>query len=92
MLVSMGITFLLFCSGVFWDVRSIGNLQLQEWLLIVNPMLFIIESYRDVLMYRSSYNMNHLLLLGVGLGLCILVLHGLAAKLSRSIAARVTTA
>lgn len=92
MLVNMGITFLMFCSGIFWDVRSIGNLQLQEWLLIVNPLLFLIESYRDVLMYRSSYNMHHLVVLGMGLGLCILMLHGLSARLSRAIAARVTTA
>lgn len=89
MLIAMGITFLLFGSGIFWDIRSIENVELQQWLLIINPLLFLIDSYREVLINRSIYNLHHLLLLALATSLCLVVVHRLMAIMSRRIAARV---
>ena len=92
MIINMGMTFLLFCSGIFWDVRGIENTGIQEWLLILNPLLFLIEGYRDILIYRSGYNMTHLVVLGAGLSLFLMALHAFMARNSRNIAERVITA
>ena len=50
MLIQLGMVFLLFMSGVFWDVQSIQNIELIKWLSIFNPLLVILNAYRDVLM------------------------------------------
>ena len=46
--------FLLFVSGIFWDIDSIGNASLRENLLLVNPMASLINLYRSVLMEGSA--------------------------------------
>jgi len=54
LLVQLGMVFLLFVSGIFWDVDSIGNATLRENLLLVNPMASLIDLYRTVLMEGSA--------------------------------------
>jgi lipopolysaccharide transport system permease protein len=53
-LVQLGMVFLLFMSGIFWDIDSIGNAALRENLLLVNPMASVIDLYRTVLMEGSA--------------------------------------
>ena len=50
LLVQLGTVFLLFMSGIFWDIDSIGNAALRENLLLVNPLAALIDLYRQVLM------------------------------------------
>ena len=50
MLIQLGTIFLLFMSGVFWDVQSIQNADLVQWLSILNPLLVLLSAYREVLM------------------------------------------
>ena len=50
MLIQLGTVFLLFMSGVFWDVQSIQNADLVQWLSILNPLLVLLNAYREVLM------------------------------------------
>ena len=50
LLVQLGMVFLLFMLGIFWDIDSIGNAALRESLLLVNPMASLIDMYRSVLM------------------------------------------
>jgi lipopolysaccharide transport system permease protein len=50
MLIQLGMVFLLFMSGVFWDVQTIQNTELVQWLSISNPLLVLLNAYRDVLM------------------------------------------
>ena len=89
MLINMGMLFLLFCSGIFWDIRSIENVELQQLMLVINPLLFLIDAYREVLINRSVYSLEHLFWL-TGIVVVGLVLsHGLISKMSRKIAARV---
>ena len=54
LLVQLGMVFLLFMSGIFWDIDSIGNAALRENLLLVNPMASLIDLYRTVLMDGSA--------------------------------------
>ena len=50
MLVQLSTVFLLFMSGIFWDIDSIGNAALRENLLLVNPLAALIDLYRQILM------------------------------------------
>ena len=53
---------MLFVSGVFWDVRSIDE-PLQSLILTFNPMAFLIDAYRTVLMEGAAPDHRHLILL-----------------------------
>ena len=50
MLIQLGTVFLLFMSGVFWDVQTIQDADLVWWLSILNPLLVLLNAYREVLM------------------------------------------
>jgi len=54
LIVQLGTVFLLFMSGIFWDIDSIGNAALRENLLLVNPLAALIDLYRQVLMEGSA--------------------------------------
>ncbi len=65
MLIPLGMLFLMFMSGIFWDVRSIADPQLAEALFTYNPMAFILDSYRQALMFESSPDLMGLLRVGL---------------------------
>ena len=75
-LISLGMVFLMFTSGIFWDVRGLDDPVKTELLLALNPLLFVLDAYRQVLMYETPPDMLHLTLIGVGFGalLCAIVL------------------
>ena len=56
LIVQLGTVFLLFMSGIFWDIDSIGNAALRENLLLVNPLAALIDLYRQVLLEASAPN------------------------------------
>lgn len=66
MFISLGMTFLLFTSGIFWDVRSLGDPHMTEMVLAVNPLAFILDAYRQVLMHNTAPDWLHLLQLACG--------------------------
>ena len=66
MLISLGMTFLLFTSGIFWDVRALDDPRMTELVLAVNPLAFILDAYRQVLMFNTAPDWVHLLLIGAG--------------------------
>lgn len=49
-LVQLGMVFLMFMSGVFWDVAQIADPVLQEYLFLLNPMASLIDMYRSALL------------------------------------------
>ena len=51
MLIQLGTLFLLFMSGVFWDVRALEDTELVGFLMTVNPLVVLLDGYRQVLMY-----------------------------------------
>ncbi len=66
MIISLGMTFLLFTSGIFWDVRHLPDPALTELVLAVNPLAFILDAYRQVLMFHTAPAWMHLLWVGCG--------------------------
>jgi lipopolysaccharide transport system permease protein len=54
MLIQLGTVFLLFMSGVFWDVRALEDIELAGWLMALNPLVVLLDSYRQVLMHSES--------------------------------------
>ena len=67
-MISLGMIFLLFTSGLFWDVRSLSDPAMSALVLNLNPMAFILDAYRQVMLYETAPNMVHLLTLGAGFG------------------------
>jgi ABC-type polysaccharide/polyol phosphate export permease len=41
-------------SGVFWDVRALEDIELAGWLMALNPLVVLLDSYRQVLMHSES--------------------------------------
>jgi homopolymeric O-antigen transport system permease protein len=75
-IITLGMIFLMFTSGIFWDVRTLGDPAKTELILDVNPLAFVLDAYRQVLMYDTPPDMLHLALIGVGFGVmaCVMVL------------------
>jgi lipopolysaccharide transport system permease protein len=69
--IPLGMTFLMFTSGLFWDVRDLGSPEKTELLLTLNPLAFILDAHRQALMYHSSPDLLHLVAIGVGSGALI---------------------
>ncbi|MEP5568764.1 MAG: ABC transporter permease [Halioglobus sp.] len=64
-LIPLGLTFLMFTSGLFWDVRKLDSQEKTEFLLAVNPLAFMLDAHRQVLMYGNSPDVFHLVLIGI---------------------------
>lgn len=75
-LIQLGMLFLMFTSGVFWNVRELGSPEKSELLLAINPLAFVLDGYRQILMYNTPPDMWHLLAIAAGSGalLCMMVL------------------
>jgi lipopolysaccharide transport system permease protein len=90
-LIPLGMMFLLFTSGIFWDIRDLGDPDKTELLLAVNPLAFMLDAHRQILMYQTPPDFNHLAKIGVGACLLIFVMIGLMRKNSQYLALKVLT-
>lgn len=61
MLLPLFMMSMMFSSGVFWDVNAISNESIREILFVANPLLTFLDSYRQVLMYGNSLQLNTIL-------------------------------
>ena len=52
-LIQLGMMFLLFVSGVFWDVNAVADSDVRRWLLLLNPLAALIDAYRQILLLGS---------------------------------------
>jgi lipopolysaccharide transport system permease protein len=75
-LISLGMLFLMFTSGIFWDVRSLSDHHKTELVMAMNPLAFVVDCYRQIMMHNTPPDMLHLLTIGAGFGalLCAMVL------------------
>ena len=73
LLINLGMLFLLFMSGVFWDLNAIGNQATQDAVLFWNPVAFLLHSFRQALLWQQTPDLSHLMGLTVFLS-CGLVL------------------
>ena len=55
--------FLLFTSGIFFDVRELEP-EAMELLLTYQPLAFILDAYRQIVMYSQIPDVEHLGILG----------------------------
>lgn len=91
MLISMAMLFLMFTSGIFFDISDIHQ-PLQGYLLTYNPLAFLCDGFRKILMHKGIYNLDHLLALAGIFLASIAGLHILYRNISRALAARVVNA
>ncbi len=89
MLINMGMMFLLFASGIFWDINSIANVDMRDSVLTWNPIAFLIDAYRQVLMYGSVYDLGRLAWLAAVVCVGLLIMHMVLHKNSKLIAEKV---
>ena len=74
LVISLGMTFLLFTSGIFWDVNELADPQMSQLVLTVNPVAFILDCYRQILMYQTAPDALHLALVGAVFAALIVVM------------------
>ena len=60
LVIQLGTVFLLFMSGIFWDLNTISDARLREGLLVLNPLANLIDCYRQVLMSGGAPNLTRL--------------------------------
>ena len=60
LLIQLGMLFLLFMSGVFWDLNAIADEGVRQWLMVLNPLATLIDAYRQVLMLGAAPSVNSL--------------------------------
>ncbi len=80
LVVQMFSLFLMFSSGIFWSIRDMPDQHLVDLLLIWNPVAFLIDAYRQVLMYQQAPDMQHLAILSL---LCMLMISAMFALFAR---------
>ena len=57
-LIQLGMLFLLFVSGVFWDVNDIADAEVRDWVLLLNPLAALIDAFRQILLLGSLPKMG----------------------------------
>ena len=65
LLINLGTVFMMFVSGVFWDINDIVNESVAQALLTWNPIAFLLHSYRQVMLWGQAPDVAHLLVLGL---------------------------
>ncbi|MEH6591035.1 MAG: ABC transporter permease [Halioglobus sp.] len=90
--ISLGMVFLLFTSGIFWDVRSLGDPAKTDLVLALNPLAFMLDAYRQVLMYQNMPDLAHLGLIGIGFGGLAMLMVVVMRRSSQYLALRALTA
>lgn len=86
--ITLAMTFLMFTSGVFWDVRDLGSEAKTQLLLMINPLAFMLDAHRQILIHNTAPAAWHLMIIGlvalVGVALMIALMrrynHYLALK------------
>jgi lipopolysaccharide transport system permease protein len=92
MIISLAMLFLMFGSGIFWDVNSISNVETRELFLTLNPLAFLFDAYRQILIHGVMFDVRHMAILG-GMSLAgILIMHIIYTKMNYKIADQVLAA
>ncbi len=89
--IPLAMTFLLFTSGIFWDVREIADQDKARLLLNANPLTFMVDAHRQVLMYKQAPDLWHLGLIALGAALLIVAVIAYMRRNSQYLALKVLT-
>ena len=74
-LLPMVTMFLMFTSGIFFDVNDIADPVLRDTILTCQPLAFLIDAYRAVLLRGELPDVSHLVTLAVVFLLLIALWH-----------------
>lgn len=88
-LINMGLLFLMFASGIFWDVHDIQSEYWQNFVMVANPLAFIIDAYRLIIVDNVLYDTQHLFYLFVIFSAGTFIAHKLFTKLNYSLTRQV---
>jgi lipopolysaccharide transport system permease protein len=91
MVVQLGMMFLLFVSGIFWDPRALPNPATGELVMAVNPLAFMVDAYRQVLMAGVAPDAVHLAIVGLVSGAAVIALLAFMKRYSRFLALKALT-
>lgn len=91
MLIQLGTVFLLFMSGIFWDIHSISNPEVIFWLESLNPLVVLLDAYRQILLWGRAPDMAQLLSISVQATVLLSFMAWLYAKLNFWLAERAIT-
>lgn len=90
--INLGMIFLLFTSGIFWDPRGLPDPAATELVLTLNPIAFLVDAYRQILMAGVAPDLAHLAAIGAGFGLLAWAMVLLIRRSSQFLALKVITA
>ena len=76
-IVTMG---LMFTSGVFFDVNEISDATVRDSVLIYQPLAFILDAYRAVILRGQLPDLQHMTLLAAIFGALIVLWHIIYSK------------
>ena len=89
--IPLGMMFLLFTSGIFWDIRSIGSPEKVDLILTLHPLAFLLDANRQVLLHQTTPDLVHLFFIGLGSGVLSLIMIALMRRNSQYLALKVLT-
>ena len=70
-IIQLGMMFLMFTSGIFWDLRTLSSPEATTLVMNLNPVAFILDAYRQVAMHNTPPDMVHLALIGAVFGVIV---------------------
>ena len=91
-LIALGMMFLMFTSGIFWDVRALGDPNKTERIMAINPLAFVVDCYRQIMIHDIPPDMLHLLIVGSCFGALLVVMVLLMRRGSQYLALKVISA
>jgi lipopolysaccharide transport system permease protein len=91
-LIGLFMMFLMFTSGIFWDVRSLSDPEKIDMILTANPLAFVLDGYRQVLLHATPPDMPHLVGIGAGFGALYLVMVLVMRRADQYLALKALTA
>lgn len=68
-LINLVVLIMLFLSGIFWDINELES-PMREQVMLYNPLAFLIDAYRQILLHQSQPDWMHLaaiFIFGIGL-------------------------
>lgn len=92
MFIPLAMMFLMFSSGVFFDFRDLPDSQMAELIMTYNPMAFLLDAYRQVLMHQSMPDLLQLSRIGLIFAVITIVVASWMRKYSRLLALKALTA
>lgn len=88
MLINMGMMLLMFTSGIFFEVSELSP-SMGHYLLTYNPIAFLCDSFRNIIMGKHLFSLNHFFVLLVIFSSLIGLMHWCYNRFNYHLASRV---